>query len=113
MKDDTCKNCGGSEGLHHYQTMQCPVGGVGSYPSIWMDSRFEAVSNEVTRLRDALAAELEHSAALQERIETLNAENGSLHNALSLAQTRANEAERKIANAKQYASIDYLYEAKK
>jgi hypothetical protein len=22
-----CKNCGGDEGLHHYQTNQCPVGG--------------------------------------------------------------------------------------
>lgn len=22
-----CKNCGGDEGIHHYQTNQCPVGG--------------------------------------------------------------------------------------
>lgn len=28
MKLDECANCGGSEGLHHYQTNQCPVGGV-------------------------------------------------------------------------------------
>jgi len=28
MMIDTCKNCGGSLGLHHYQTEQCPVGGV-------------------------------------------------------------------------------------
>jgi RNA polymerase subunit RPABC4/transcription elongation factor Spt4 len=24
---DNCKNCGAPKGLHHYQTMQCPVGG--------------------------------------------------------------------------------------
>jgi hypothetical protein len=28
MMVDTCKNCGGSLGLHHYQTEQCPVCGV-------------------------------------------------------------------------------------
>lgn len=22
-----CENCGGDESIHHYQTMQCPVGG--------------------------------------------------------------------------------------
>jgi len=22
-----CKNCGGDEGVHHYKTMACPVGG--------------------------------------------------------------------------------------
>lgn len=26
--DDKCVNCGADQGLHHYQTMQCPVGGV-------------------------------------------------------------------------------------
>lgn len=25
---DTCANCGGGQGLHHYHTNQCPVGGV-------------------------------------------------------------------------------------
>lgn len=25
---DVCKNCGGWRGIHHYLTMQCPVGGV-------------------------------------------------------------------------------------
>lgn len=27
MTNDQCVNCGGSEGIHHYQTEQCPVGG--------------------------------------------------------------------------------------
>jgi hypothetical protein len=27
MSDENCKNCGGDKGIHHYQTMQCPVGG--------------------------------------------------------------------------------------
>ena len=27
MRNDKCKNCGGDNGLHHYQTNQCPVGG--------------------------------------------------------------------------------------
>ena len=26
--DNTCANCGADRGLHHYETMQCPVGGV-------------------------------------------------------------------------------------
>lgn len=26
--NDKCKNCGGDEAIHHYQTDQCPVGGV-------------------------------------------------------------------------------------
>lgn len=25
--NDICKNCNGDKGLHHYETMQCPVGG--------------------------------------------------------------------------------------
>jgi len=25
---DKCANCGGDRGIHHYQTEQCPVGGV-------------------------------------------------------------------------------------
>jgi len=25
--DTKCKNCGADEGLHHFETMQCPVGG--------------------------------------------------------------------------------------
>ena len=27
MYIDTCKRCGYPEGLHHYETMQCPKGG--------------------------------------------------------------------------------------
>lgn len=27
MRNENCKNCGGPEGIHHYQTNQCPVGG--------------------------------------------------------------------------------------
>lgn len=27
MRNDKCKNCGGDEGIHHYQTNQCPVDG--------------------------------------------------------------------------------------
>lgn len=27
MERGTCQNCGGSEGIHHCQTSQCPVGG--------------------------------------------------------------------------------------
>lgn len=97
--DDECKNCGGGKGLHHYQTMQCPVGGVEARidrKQEWMTDRFEPVSDEVTQLRDALAAELARGAALQERIEMLNAENHALNHALQLAQTRANEAEQKL-----------------
>ena len=51
---DTCKNCGGDYGLHHYQTMQCPVGGVESplnRKQEYMDTRYE----EDTHLEERVA----------------------------------------------------------
>lgn len=39
-----CKNCGADFGLHHYQTNQCPVGGVEApvgRPQVWMTVTFE------------------------------------------------------------------------
>lgn len=39
-----CKNCGADKGIHHYKTLQCPVGGVEARvgkEQEWMDIRFE------------------------------------------------------------------------
>ena len=44
MYIDTCKRCGHPEGLHHYETMQCPKGGeapVGKRQE-WLRSTFQA-----------------------------------------------------------------------
>lgn len=45
MANETCKNCGGNEGLHHYKTNQCPVGGRENMdgPEEYMTSTFEAI----------------------------------------------------------------------
>jgi len=41
---DKCKNCGGQRGIHHYATLQCPVGGrlnpLGRVQE-WMGTTFE------------------------------------------------------------------------
>lgn len=44
MYIDTCKRCGSPEGLHHFETMQCPKGGeapVGKRQE-WLGSTFQA-----------------------------------------------------------------------
>ena len=64
---NTCKNCGASQGLHHYQTNQCPVGGreapIGK-PDIWANTtyleddglleRIAALEAQVARLLEAV-----------------------------------------------------------
>ena len=41
---ENCKNCGGGEGIHHYETMQCPFGGVEAndiHKQIYVATHFE------------------------------------------------------------------------
>jgi len=67
---DKCKNCGGWKGLHHYQSMQCPVGGRESNigrPQEWMETRFEQEDDSA------------------ETIATLQAENARLRALLARA----------------------------
>ena len=50
MKTGICKNCGADEGLHHYETMQCPKNGIEEirfdkltgkfYPQQWESTTF-------------------------------------------------------------------------
>lgn len=50
MKSTTCKNCGGDQAIHHYETMQCPAGGheaaIGRKQE-WISTKFEVENNEV------------------------------------------------------------------
>lgn len=74
---DVCNNCGGERGLHHYQTMQCPVGGreapIGRKQE-WMTTTFEIEQPaELAALR-ARVEELE--AGLQEIENNLDDELG-------------------------------------
>lgn len=54
MKSTTCKNCGGDQSIHHYETMQCPPGGheaaIGRKQE-WLSTKFELSNNEVEELR--------------------------------------------------------------
>lgn len=44
FNNDVCLNCGGDKGLHHYETMQCPLNGieapVNAKEQIWENTTF-------------------------------------------------------------------------
>ena len=67
MDTGNCKHCGAHHGLHHYQTMQCPVGGreasVGQRQE-WMTQTFAPEVNKYDELRSALAQKDELIATL-------------------------------------------------
>lgn len=51
---EKCKNCGADEGLHHYKTMACPVGGREApvnRPQEYMDGyHFEVQDNSAEKI---------------------------------------------------------------
>lgn len=55
---DKCKNCGGEYGIHHWETNQCPFGGVEAGPNrpdVWTASTFEIDQpNEIAQLKDEI-----------------------------------------------------------
>lgn len=54
MNRTTCKNCGGDEGIHHFETGQCPVGGREAstgHRQEWKWTTFESEDNKVEKLR--------------------------------------------------------------
>lgn len=64
---DKCRNCGGDAGIHHYQTDQCPVGGVEAMDGLqeWKASTFAPAEPVTTPTK--LAKEMtmrEHFAAM-------------------------------------------------
>jgi hypothetical protein len=66
-KYDRCRNCGGDAGIHHYQTDQCPVGGVEAMDGLqeWKASTFAPAEPVTTPTK--LAKEMtmrEHFAAM-------------------------------------------------
>ena len=49
---DECRNCGASQGLHHYQIGQCPVGGVEApveQVQRWATTTYQEVQDTFTR----------------------------------------------------------------
>ena len=65
-----CKHCGADDGLHHFATNQCPVGGRESpigQTQRWQAQTFEPVTTELDELR-ARVEELER------KIEELTSE---------------------------------------
>ena len=53
MAKDTCKNCGGWKGLHHWETMQCPFNGEEN--EMWMQTHYEEADTRI----DDLVSEVE------------------------------------------------------
>ena len=69
----TCKNCGGDYEIHHWETQQCPFGGVEAGPNrpdTWVSTRFEAEDG------------------LQERIEKLETQVKALLDAVPSAKVQ-------------------------
>jgi hypothetical protein len=73
MKNTTCKNCGGDEAIHHYETNQCPVGGceapIGRKQE-WKSTMFEAEDNKFEKLCntvDKLVAQIEDLARAEKK----------------------------------------------
>ena len=76
---DTCKNCGGWKGLHKWDTMQCPRGGVEApvgKPDMWMTSTFED---------DSPSAQDKRIDDLEEKIKLLRTQVDDLLEALPSA----------------------------
>ena len=68
--NDTCKNCGGPRGIHHYETGQCPINGVEHTPDVWTWTTYEAEDNTAARLAAAEElAELANQIILAVEIE--------------------------------------------
>lgn len=80
MGIDICDNCGASEGLHHYETNQCPKGGVEAPVNRnqeWQLSAFDNTRSVIlfhTEKKDKEIFSLQASLKeAEERIETLQA----------------------------------------
>lgn len=59
---ENCRNCGYPEGLHHYETMQCPKGGEAApgkkqewLGSVYMPDTAEAQENRIDALEKRIA----------------------------------------------------------
>ena len=83
---EKCKNCGADYGLHHYQTDQCPVGGIEApigQKQEWKTSTYEEQLNpsyeELLTQRDQLKKALETLLKQWNDLEgTLNHKNHSV-----------------------------------
>lgn len=74
---DVCFNCGASEGLHHYETRQCPLNGIEEtrydklegryYKQKWQDTIFE--DSEKRKVEDAAPQLLEACKYVLEQIK--------------------------------------------
>lgn len=70
-----CKNCGATNGLHHFETNQCPVGGVEAAlgkKQRWMATTFEVENNELEELREKVNKLLTRVEELEAQVERLN-----------------------------------------
>ena len=54
-----CGNCGGDYGIHHFETDQCPLGGIESHaiPQKWESTHF--INDDFKRLQEAAPKLLE------------------------------------------------------
>jgi hypothetical protein len=58
MTEQTCKNCGGWYGLHHYETNQCPKNGRETNPQMWESTTYQEEDKEDNNMADLEAANI-------------------------------------------------------
>ncbi len=56
MTEQTCKNCGGWYGLHHYETNQCPKNGRETNPQMWEATTYQ--EEDADKIADLEAANI-------------------------------------------------------
>lgn len=69
-----CKNCGAHDGLHHFETNQCPVSGVEApigRVQRWAATTFEAENEEVEELKSTVNKLLARIEALESQVKIL------------------------------------------
>lgn len=90
-----CKNCGADQGLHHHETMQCPVGGreapIGRKQE-WMATTYQEDDSEERAELRKLVGSLEDTLLLVDRLKELEKRFAILEG--EVAELRAKENER-------------------
>lgn len=73
MRNTKCKNCGGDEALHHYQTNQCPRNGTEApigRKQEWMSTTFDPDRvDEIAELRGLVKELQERVKAIEEKAQ--------------------------------------------
>ena len=105
MNDRTCKRCGAWEGLHHFDTMQCPWGGyeapIGKQQR-WSSQTFEETEFIEPVNQDALATGGQREVSDKRKENLMRDPKDIMHNGKTIAEwleiNKTNDADLRGAN---------------